>query len=95
MIQPATTRPEISDIVEDYVIFHLQAFSTPCSLTTLRTTYGEEIARMLRAEPQSLSDLEIEDALLCQVSYSKDDLTLIDWNAALCMTEKEKTSGLC
>jgi hypothetical protein len=83
VIQPATTRPEIADIVEDYVIFHIQAFAAPCSLTTLRTSYSEEIARMLRAEPQPLSDLEVEDALLCQVSYGRDDLTLIDWNAAL------------
>lgn len=83
VIQPTTTRPEINDIVEDYVIFHIQAFSTPCSLPTLRTTHGEEIARMLRAEPQPLSDVEVEDALLCQVSYGRDDLTLIDWNAAL------------
>jgi hypothetical protein len=83
VIQPSATRLRIADVVEDYAIFHIQAFSTPCSLTTLRTTHGEEIARMLRAEPQPLSDLEIEDALLCQVSYGKDDLTLIDWNAAL------------
>jgi hypothetical protein len=83
VIRPAATRPDIADVVEDYVIFHIQAFAAPCSLTTLRTSYGEEIARMLRAEPQPLSDLEVEDALLCQVSYGKDDLTLIDWNAAL------------
>jgi hypothetical protein len=83
VIQPATTRLEIADVVEDYVIFHIQAFSDSCSLKTLRSTHGEDIARILRAEPQPLSDLEIEDALLCQVSYGRDDLTVIDWNAAL------------
>jgi hypothetical protein len=29
VIQPATTRLEIADVVEDYVIFHIQAFSEP------------------------------------------------------------------
>ena len=69
--------------MEDYVIFRIQAFSEPGSLKTLRSTHGEDIARILRAEPQPLSDLEIEDALLCQVSYGRDDRTVIDWNAAL------------
>jgi hypothetical protein len=64
VIQPATTRLEIADVVEDYVIFHIQAFSELGSLKTLRSTHGEDIARILRAEPQPLSDLEIEDALL-------------------------------
>lgn len=83
VIQSSTTRLEIADVVEDYVIFHIQAFSEPVAVATLRGLHGEDIARILRAEPQPLSELEVEDALLCQVSYVKDDFTVIDWNAAL------------
>jgi hypothetical protein len=83
VIQSTTTRLEIADVVEDYVIFHIQAFSEPVAVATLRGLHGEDIARILRAEPQPLSELEVEDALLCQVSYVRDDFTVIDWNAAL------------
>lgn len=83
VVQSTTTRLEIAEVVEDYVIFHIQAFSEPDVLPTLRGTHGEDIARILRSEPQPLSDLEVEDALLCQVSYGREDLTIIDWNAAL------------
>lgn len=83
LIQPTTTRPEVSEVVEDYVIFHIQSFSAPCSAEMLGATHRQEIARILRAERQLLSNSEIEDALVCQMSYGADDVTLIDWQAAL------------
>ena len=82
-IQEAATRPEIADVVEDYVIFHFQTVTPACSVETLYETYGEEIAHILRAESAALSSFEVQDALSCRVSYGTDDLTLIDWNAAL------------
>jgi hypothetical protein len=82
-IQQATTRPEIAEVVEDYVIFHLQAFCETCPVEMLYPTYGEQIARILRAEPEALSEFEVYDALSCRVSYGADDITFIDWNAAL------------
>lgn len=82
-ISAAATRPEIADLVEDYVIFHIQAFSEACSVETLYPAYGEQIARILRAELQALSTFEVQDALSCRVSYGADDMTFIDWNAAL------------
>ncbi|MGE0684413.1 MAG: hypothetical protein AB7P69_26345 [Candidatus Binatia bacterium] len=82
-IQQAATRPEISEVVEDYVIFHIQAFSEACPVEMLYPAYGEQIARILRAEPQALSTFEVQDALSYRVSYGVDDMTFIDWNAAL------------
>jgi hypothetical protein len=82
-IQEAATRPEIAEVVEDYVIFHIQEFSVACPVEALYPTYGEQIARILRAEPQALSTFEVQDALSCRVSYGADDMTFIDWNAAL------------
>ena len=83
MMQVAATRPEIADLVEEYVIFHIQAFSETCLVETLYPAYGEQIARILRAELQALSTFEVQDALSCRVSYGADDMTFIDWNAAL------------
>jgi hypothetical protein len=82
-IREAATRPGIAEVVEDYVIFHIQAFSAVCPVEMLYPAYGEQIARILRAEPQALSTFEVHDALACQVSYGADDMTFIDWNAAL------------
>lgn len=82
-MRKAVPRSEIADVVEDYAIFHIQKFSAPCPVETLCTTYREQIARILRAEPQALSEFEAQDALSYRVSYGADDLTLIDWNAAL------------
>jgi len=82
-IRPAATRPDIADVVEDYVIFHLQTLTPTCPVEVLYEKYGEEIAHILRAESEKLSTFEVQDALSCRVSYGMDDMTLIDWNAAL------------
>jgi hypothetical protein len=83
VIRGAFVKPEVADIVENYVIFHIKSFVTPCAPDALRTIHAPVIARMLRAERQELSSQEIQDALSRCLSFSPDDVTIIDWHAAL------------
>ena len=83
VIGDAANRPHPSPVVEDYVIFHLESFIKRIDLDEFCTKHGRQIAQILRAERQTLSDQEVEDALAVRLSYGMADLTLIDWNAAL------------
>ena len=74
---------QISTLVEDYAIFEITDCALPCPADELPKEVGARLAQILRAEAQPLSEQEIQDALVCQISYGRDDLTLIDWNAAL------------
>jgi hypothetical protein len=82
-IGPAASQTHLSPVVEDYVIFHVESFQERLDLKRFFAESGRQIAQILRAERQPLSDQEVEDALSVQLSYSPNDLTLADWNAAL------------
>jgi hypothetical protein len=73
----------IADVVEDYVIFHIEAFTTALDPKELLANHAQEITQILRAERQALSDQEIEDALASKISFSSHDIALVDWNASL------------
>jgi hypothetical protein len=90
VIHAALVKPQVADIVEDYVIFHIESFVTPCAPDILLTVHAPTIARMLRAERQELSVQERQDALSRSLSFSPDDLTIIDWHAAL-VVDKDGT----
>jgi hypothetical protein len=72
-----------SPVVEDYVIFHVESFSRPIDLNGFAANHARQIAQILRAERQPLSDQEVEDALSAWVAYGTADITIVDWNGAL------------
>ena len=82
-IAPAVIRPGLTDFVETYVIFEIGAFTPPCAPAALYTTYGQEVARILRSERATLSDQEVDDAVGHRISFGSEDVTVIDWDAAL------------
>lgn len=88
VIHSAVFKADIADFVEDYTIFQIEAFTTACDVYALCTTYAQEIAQILRAEDQVLSPQEVGDALAYRISYGADDVTIVDWNAAL-MVDRE------
>jgi hypothetical protein len=88
VIQGAVTKANISAFVEDYVIFQIDGFVEPVVIADLSTRYAQHIAQILRAEPRELSADEIMDALSHRISFGKDDVVLVDWNAAL-VVDKE------
>jgi hypothetical protein len=85
IIGDAARQSHSSPVVEDYVVFHVERFTEPIDLKLFCAEYATQIAQILRAERQPLSDQEIEDALAVRISYSMNDILLVDWNAALLM----------
>jgi hypothetical protein len=70
-------------VVEDYVIFQVESLSPSLDISQFLASHGRQIAQILRAESRPLSDQEIDDALSARLSYGREDLAVIDWNAAL------------
>jgi hypothetical protein len=82
-IEPAAKRSRVSELEENYTIFQVESFKTPCPPAALFTTYAQEVAQLLRSERTPLSDQEVHDATAVRIAFSPDDVTLIDWDAAL------------
>jgi len=87
-IRPAVSKANISTFVEDYIIFQIDGFAEATSVEELLNRYGPHIAQILRAETRQLSADEVMDALSYRISFGKDDVVIVDWNAAL-VVDKE------
>jgi hypothetical protein len=72
-----------SPVVEDYVVFHIESFAQTFDAVRFCSEHGRQIAQILRAERQILSDQEVDDALGARIAFGAEDLTVVDWNAAL------------
>ncbi|HVK71670.1 MAG TPA: hypothetical protein VM734_00055 [Kofleriaceae bacterium] len=79
----AVVRPELSPLIEDYVVFEVRPGEPVADVAALVAAHAPTVARLLRAEPGPLSAEEIADALAQRVAYRPDELLLIDWSAAL------------
>lgn len=79
----AIMAPDIAPAIEDYVIFHVEAFGAAFDAEEFCAQHRLRIAQILRAERQELSAQEVDDALAARCSFGRTDLTIIDWNAAL------------
>jgi hypothetical protein len=82
-IAPAVARGCVADVVETYAIFQIGAFTTPIPPSELQANCAQELAQILRSERVPLSDQEVRDATSHAISFSSDDLALIDWDAAV------------
>jgi hypothetical protein len=76
-------KPGLSPLVEDYVIFHVEEFQEPIHAKEFCAQHRRSLAQILRAEEQTLSDQEVDDALAAHTTYGVEDITIVDWNAAL------------
>lgn len=79
----SATKGRIAEVVEDYVVFHVQTFATPVDISVFCSDYAQEIAQTLRAEQSTLSEQEVGDALGTRMSFGREDVAIVDWNAAL------------
>jgi hypothetical protein len=82
-IGTAVDKPCMSELVEDYAIYQIEALEAPASIDDTIRSCGLLLAQILRAESAPLSTGEVTDALACRISFGPDDCTLVDWNAAL------------
>jgi len=78
----SVTRPALSDLTEDYLVFQVEAVDPAIPLTELCERYRGDLARILRSEPEPLSEDEIGDATAVHIAYGREDVALLDWNAA-------------
>ena len=78
---------QIEEFFEDYIIFEVNKFNRPVKPEELVENYKIDIARALRSENR-LSMHELLDAIKFHLSYYKDDIVFIDWNAAFIFDEK-------
>jgi hypothetical protein len=88
VIGDAAAKHAIADFVEDYLVFQIESLGPPLNPRELVSRYPQEIAQILRAERQQLSDQEVEDALSSKISFGLDDVVIVDWNASL-MLDRE------
>jgi hypothetical protein len=79
----AAIRPSIADFVEDYSVFHIEAFAEPCEAATLWTEHAQTVAQVLRAARHPLSQQEVADATALRLSFGPNDATIIDTDAAI------------
>jgi len=82
-IHPSVSRPQISAFYEDYVVFQIRAFDDHGAHARLLAEAPTMVAQVLRADVDLRSEQEVRDALSVQVSYGSEDLTLVDWVAAI------------
>jgi hypothetical protein len=82
------SKSNISPLVEDYVIFQIAKMKSPIRPASLLETQSQQLAQILRSEQQTLSDQEVRDALSHHISFSTDDVTIIDWQAALVIDDE-------
>jgi hypothetical protein len=82
-IRPALHEPREQFLSEDYFVFSITAFDRPLSADALVAESGHEIARLLRAELQPLSQQERDDVLRHRLSYLATDLVVPTWSTAL------------
>lgn len=88
VIGDAATQASLAPVVEDYLVFHIESFTQPFDAARFYADNSRQIAQILRAERQILSDQEVDDALAARISFGTEDFTVVDWNAAL-LIDKE------
>jgi hypothetical protein len=83
VIGDAAAKANIADFVEDYVVFQIEALEPAFNAVDLCSRRAQEMAQILRAERQPLSEQEVEDALSSRISFGANDIAIVDWNASL------------
>lgn len=92
-IRDALDQPRERFLSEDYFVFSVTAFDRPLSADAVVAEYGHEIARLLRAEPQPLSQQERDEVLRHRLSYLANDLVVPTWSTALVYDTESSVHG--
>ncbi len=79
----AAERPHLADFVEDYMILHIEQATPRLAPGAVTANFGQPVAQLLRSEAQILAEEEVRDSIGQRISFGPDDVTIIDWNAAL------------
>jgi hypothetical protein len=78
----------LADVFEDYSVFQLPAARLGGAADAFLESNRAQLAGILRAERQPLSREVVADALSVRLQYGPDDLTLVDWHAAVVLDDE-------
>jgi hypothetical protein len=67
-------------LFEEYIVLMLSSVTTSDAFVE---SNAAQLAHFLRTQREALDEAEIEDILSSRVRYSKDDLTIVDWDGAV------------
>lgn len=79
----AVQRAKVADMTEDYTVYGITALDPPQPAAGTCASNTEIIAQILRHEAAPLSPEEIQDATNLRISFGREDMTVVDWDAAL------------
>lgn len=82
-IRSSIERPAFSEAVEDYAVFAVTGWQSDATPVELLNANRRRIAGIIEAEDSALSEEQARRSTDGVMSYSPDDLAVIDWNAAM------------
>lgn len=69
-----------SGLFEEYIVLMIESVGTSDAFVE---SNARQLAHFLRTQREALDETEIEDILSSRVRYSKDDLTIVEWDGAI------------
>jgi hypothetical protein len=81
-------------LIEDYYIAEIERFSEPMSAEALVGGYATELASLLLGEAGPFSTTQVAEALRQRFSYFADDLTIVQWDAAVIYDRPESADAI-
>jgi hypothetical protein len=69
-------------LIEDYFVLEVERFEEPTAAATLTAEFAGALARVLLFEERELVAAEEAEALRVAFSYYRDDLAIVQWDAA-------------
>ena len=87
-IDAHVTKPGLAEVFEDYSVFRLPATLLGNDVERFLAEQGAALAGILRAERAALAREVQTDALSVRLQYGPDDLTLVDWHAAVVLDDQ-------
>ena len=88
----AFSKPNVTSFVEDYLVSELRSLARPCGASDFVADNRQLLGQILRAETKRLSDDEISDAVSHCISFSRGDIAIVDWNAAILLDPEAEDS---
>jgi hypothetical protein len=81
-----TDQPDVGDMVEEYtVLMAARVSGTPDEFLDRN---GQALARFIRSQREVFGPREIEDILISRVRYSGTELTVVDWEGAVIISDE-------
>jgi len=86
-LRPALAGERDRDVYEEYVVFDFAALEPGLPIRSLleKAELRHALAQILLAEERPLSESRVDEALRLAISYSPDDLLLVEWSTAVAL----------